>query len=98
MQVMIRYKVRRDQVERNLELLHAVYEELASVRPEGMRYASFQLEDEVSFVDFAVFDGPGPGPLPLLKAFQRFRTTLDARCDELPVLTELHQAGSYRFH
>jgi hypothetical protein len=29
-------------------------------------------------------------------AFQRFRSTLDERCDEPPVLTVLHEVGSYR--
>jgi hypothetical protein len=33
-----------------------------------------------------------------LKAFQRYRTTLDERCDEPPVTTVLHEIGAYRFH
>jgi hypothetical protein len=35
MWVMIRYKVKRDQVERNLELLRAVFEEFESIQPDG---------------------------------------------------------------
>lgn len=93
--VMIRYKVKPDQVERNLELLRAVYEELESAQPEGLRWATFQLDDEMSFVDFAV--GGGQGVLSRLEAFRRFRSTLDERCDEPPVLTELHEVGSFRF-
>jgi hypothetical protein len=93
---MIRYKVKPDQVERNLELLRAFFEELESTQPDSLRDAVFQLEDKVSFVHFVETDN-GPGPLPQLKAFQRYRTTLDERCDEPPVMTVLHEVGSYRF-
>jgi hypothetical protein len=94
--VMIRYKVKPDQVERNLELLRAFFEELESTQPDGLRDAVFQLENKVSFVHFVETDN-GPGPLPQLKAFQRYRTTLGERCDEPPVMTVLHEVGSYRF-
>lgn len=95
--VMIRYKVKRDQVKRNLELLRAAFEELESTQPDGLRWATFQLEDKVSFVDFVA--GPDlPEPLPQLEAFRRLRSTLDERCDEPPVMTRLHEVGSFRFH
>jgi quinol monooxygenase YgiN len=93
---MIRCKVKPDEVERNLELLHAVYEEMRSVRPGGLRYATFQLEDKVTFVAFAQRDD-GPGVLRQLEAFQHYRATLDERCDEPPVMTMLHEVGSYGF-
>jgi hypothetical protein len=96
MRVMIRYKVKRDQVERNLELLRAVFEELESTQPDGVRDAAFQLEDEVSFVHFVETDSPGR--FSRLKSFRAYRATLDERCDEPPVMTELHEVGSFRFH
>jgi hypothetical protein len=95
MQVMIRYKLKPDQVEKSLELVRAVYDEFASVQPDWLRHATFQLEDKVSFVTFAELDDPGR--LAGMPAFQRFRSTLDERCDEPPVLTVLHEVGSYRF-
>jgi hypothetical protein len=95
-QVMIRYKVKRDQVERNVELLRAFFAELASLRPDGLRYASFQLDDGVSFVHFVETES-GPGPLPRLAAFQRYRRTIADRCDEPPVMTQLNEVGSFRF-
>jgi hypothetical protein len=95
MQVMISYKLKRESLEPNLELLAAVYAELHATRPEGVRYASFQLEDEVSFVDFAETDGPGR--FSQLDSFRVFRSGLEERCEELPVLTELRTAGSYNF-
>lgn len=96
MQVMIRSTVRSDQVDRNLELLQAVYEEMRSVRPGGLRYVTFQLEDKVTFVAFAEMDD-GPGVLGQLEAFQRYRASHDERCDEPPVMTVLHEVGSYGF-
>lgn len=93
--VMIRYKIKRDQVARELELLRAVYDELESTQPDGLRYATFQLEDKVTFVDVAVTDGPGR--FSQLTSFRRYRSTLDERCDEPPVMTELHEVGSFRF-
>jgi hypothetical protein len=90
---MIRYKVKRDQLARELELLRAVYEELEATQPGGLRYASFQLEDEVSFVELAETDGPGR--FSELAAFRTYRATLEERCDESPVVAELHEVGSF---
>ena len=46
--VMVRYKVKPDQVEANEELVRAVYEELDRTSPAGLRYATFKLADGVS--------------------------------------------------
>lgn len=94
--VIIRYKVKPEEVERNLELIRAVYEEMETARPEGLSYATFRLEDGVSFVDFVVMEG-GPEPLSRVEAFGRFRSTLDERCDEPPTIIDLHEVGSFRF-
>lgn len=94
--MLIRYKINPDQVEREHELLRAVYEELEATQPDSLRYATFQLDDKVSFVDFVVTDGPGR--FSQLESFRTYRSTLDERCDEAPVMTELHEVGSFRFH
>ena len=96
MQVMIRCKVRPDGAEASLQLLQEMYEEMHSVQPEGLRYATFQLEDKVTFVSFAEMD-EGPEVLQQLEAFQRLRATPGERFDEPPVLTMLHEVGSYGF-
>jgi hypothetical protein len=83
MQVMIRCKVRPDGVEAGLDLLQEVYEEMRSVQPKGLRYATFQLEDKVTFVSFAEMD-EGPEVLQQLEAFQRLRATPGERFDEPP--------------
>ena len=91
--VMVRYRVKPDQVERNEELVRAVYEELAQTRPPGLRYATFKLEDGVSFVHIASVEGPNP--LQELAAFQRFQEGIGSRCDEAPVTAQLEEVGSY---
>jgi quinol monooxygenase YgiN len=96
MQVMIRCKVRPDEAEASLESFQEVYEEMRSVQPKGLRYATFQLEDKVTFVSFAEMEGPEV--LQQLEAFQRLRATPRERFDEPPVLTMLHEVGSYGFH
>lgn len=95
--VMIRYRVMHDQVDEHLELLRAAYEELDAIEPDGLRWVTFQLDDGVSFVDFVGGESP-PRLLSRLSAFQRYRAALDERCDEPPVLTVLHEVGSFRFH
>jgi hypothetical protein len=90
---MIRYKVKREETARELELLRAIYAELEATKPDGIRYATFQLEDGVSFVEFAETDGPGR--FSELEAFRAYRATLDERCEEAPVVTELRQVGSF---
>ena len=93
--VMVRYKLRPDAVERNLELLRALHDELASTRPDGLRYASYQLDDDVSVVELV--ESGGEGRLAALAAFRRYREGIDERCDEPPVLTELREVGAFRF-
>jgi quinol monooxygenase YgiN len=99
MQVMNRYKIKPDQLKQNAELLHAVYAELAEARPSGLRYATFQLDNEGSFVTFVEFEGePGSAPHHRLASFQRYRATLDERCEEPPITTVLREFGSYGYH
>ena len=93
--VMVRYRVKRDRVEENEELVRAVYEELGRTRPEGLRYATFKLEDGVSFVHLAETED-GDNPLSQLTAFREFQNEIADRCDEPPVVTKLDRVGSYR--
>ena len=48
--VMVRYRVKPDQVEANEALVRAVFDELHRERPGGFGYATFKLDDGVSFV------------------------------------------------
>jgi hypothetical protein len=98
-QVMVRYKVKPDRVAENEELVRAVYAELARTQPAGLRYATFQLEDGVSFVHISSLEtGDGRNPLSELEAFARFQECIGDRCDEAPVVAPLREIGSFRFH
>jgi hypothetical protein len=94
-QVMVRYKVKSDRAAENEELVRAVYDELHRTEPAGLRYATFQLDDGVSFVHLASTDD-GQNPLPQVEAFQRFQENIRDRCDEVPVVAQLREIGSFR--
>jgi len=96
--VLVRYKVKPGQAAQNEELVRAVYEELHRTKPEGMRYATFRLEDGVSFVHLHSGEAEdGSNPLTELASFKAFQAGIRERCDEAPVVTELREVGSYRF-
>ena len=94
-QVMVRYKVKPDRVDENEQLVRAVYEELAATAPAALRYATFRLDDGVSFVHIATVEDES-NPLAEVAAFARFQADVRDRCEEPPVVTELHEVGSYR--
>jgi hypothetical protein len=91
---MVRYKVKPDRVAENEELVRAVYAELHRTEPAGLRYATFQLDDGVSFVHLASTED-GQTPLPELQAFRQFQENIRERCDEAPVASELREIGSF---
>jgi hypothetical protein len=95
-QVLVRYKVKPGRVAENEQLVRAVYDELQRAAPRGFHYATFQLDDGLTFVHIAsTRSGDGRTPLPELDAFQRFQENIDDRCDEPPVVTRLREIGSY---
>ena len=98
-QTMVRYKVKPDRVEENEELVRAVYDEIHRTEPVGLSYATFKLDDGVSFVHLvSIENGDGrQGPLSKVEAFKRFLEDIDDRTDEGPVSTDLSEIGSFRF-
>ena len=95
MNIMITYTVRREELAAHLALVGEVYDDLLRLAPDGLGYVTYQLDDDVSFVELLTGDA-GPGPLAGSAAFARFRSSLDARCERPPVLTELRQSGAYQ--
>jgi hypothetical protein len=91
--VSIAYRVRPERVDEHLELLAAVFAELGSTRPGGVRWDSYRLGDGTSFLDVASLRGGGR--LSRLSSWSAYRGTLDERCDEPPVLAELDLLGRY---
>jgi len=97
--VIVRYRVRPERTAENEALVRAVYEQLHDEQPDGLRYATFVDADGAGFTHLAFSEaGPGNPALTDLSAFTRFQEGLGERCEEPPVLTELREVGSYRFH
>lgn len=94
--VLVRYRVKPDRAPENEELVRAVYEQLHRSSPAGLRYATFRLDDCVTFVHLAETQDE-VNPITELDAFKRFQQGIRDRCDEPPVVAELHEIGSYRF-
>ena len=96
--VMVRYRVKPDRAAENEALVRAVYQELARTQPAGLHYATFALEDGVSFVHLSTLDGDdGRNPLTEVEAFARFQDGIGDRCEEGPVVAELREVGSYQW-
>jgi hypothetical protein len=94
--VIVRYKVKPEGVAENEELVRAVYEELHETQPTGMRYATFKLDDGVSFVHIN-FNDDTENVLNGLASFNAFQQNIGERCDEAPKVSALSEVGSYRF-
>jgi len=93
---LVRYRVAPDRAAENEALVRAVYEELARLRPPGLRYSTHVLEDGVTFVHQAIVDTPdGVNPLLELPAFLRFQAGIRERCVEPPQVERLRTVGRY---
>jgi hypothetical protein len=95
-QLMVRYKVKPDLAEENAALVRDVFDELNREDPGGFRYATYQLDDGVSFVHLVTEEGEGKTPLSEMPAFRQFQEGIRDRCEELPVVSTLSAVGSYR--
>jgi hypothetical protein len=93
--VIVRYKLKPERVAENEQLVRAVYEELDRARPDGLHYATFKLDDGVTFIHLATHENENP--LRKVEAFQRFQYGIRDRCDEPPDVEQLEEIGSYRF-
>ena len=95
--VIVRYRTKPERAEENQQLVEAVFAALEQRRPEGLRYATFRLDDGVTFVHTAsVETDDGANPLDALDEFKAFAAHVADRCDEPPTVTVAHLVGSYR--
>ncbi|HEX2823906.1 MAG TPA: hypothetical protein VHO07_27650 [Streptosporangiaceae bacterium] len=91
----IRYTAKPECADENERLIRAVFAELAEHDPQGLRYAAFRLDDQVSFVHVAVLDGEA-NPLADCVAFAEFQRGIKDRCADGPVAADAGLIGSYR--
>ena len=95
-QRLIRYRTRPEQADANARLVEAVYAELHRTCPDGVSYATFRLEDQVTFVHLVQIRAD-PNPLLAVRAFGEFQAGIADRVDQGPVTENLAEVGSYRF-
>jgi hypothetical protein len=95
--IVVRYKVKKDRVGENERLIADVFGALAAEAPANFRYASFKLEDGVSFMHLVSFETDNDdNPLGRLPAFKAFTANIAERCDEPPAASTLEVVGQYR--
>lgn len=94
--VMVRYKVRPESAAENEALIRNVFDELRAAAPDGVRYASFKLDDGVSFVHIASFDSPdGNTAFNRMPAFRAFVERIKDRCEIPPEVSPLRAIGNH---
>jgi hypothetical protein len=92
----IRYRTNPAHADENERLIRAVFAELGREDPDGLHYATFRLDDGVTFVHVAVLDGE-ENPLTSSPAFAAFQADIDQRCAEGPIPADATAIGSFRF-
>ena len=98
MKRMVRYKLKADRVAENERFILGVYEELRRLKPPRLRYATFRLDDGLSFVHLVSYETEDDNKaLTGLPAFKAFVAGVRERCEEAPVTVELTEVGSYGF-
>ncbi len=93
--VIVRYRTAPEHSDENKRLVRAVFESLSKQNPGGIRYATYVMDDGVSFVHVATIDDAAKNPLNALPAFAEFQKDIKGRCVEPPVVSEVAIVGSY---
>jgi hypothetical protein len=95
--VVVRYKTKPERADETQQLIEKVFAELQEMDATGFAYASFRLEDGVSFVHVMVEeDGQGSVSLADVPAFRQFQKGIADRCEEQPVATGAKVVGAHR--
>jgi hypothetical protein len=97
--VVVLYETKPDRADENQRLVEKVFAELAERQPDNFRYATFRLEDGVSFVHIVIETDDGSNPIPLtdIAAFGEFQREIAARCAVHPAPSGAKIVGSHRF-
>jgi quinol monooxygenase YgiN len=90
----IRYRTKPEHAEENERLIRDVYAELTAEDPGGLQYATFRLDDGVSFVHVAVTDDDA-NPLNSSPAFAAFQADIGERLAEGPTPTGATVIGNF---
>jgi hypothetical protein len=82
--------------DKNGELIAAVFAELNAAHPEGIRYLSLRLEDDMFIHIVETTTEDGSSALTRLPAFQAFQSGIRERCAEPPLVRAVAIVGNYR--
>ena len=92
----VRYRTRPDRADENQAHVEKVFAELHAEAPDGLRYATFRLEDGVTFVHVASIETTdGTNPLAATAAFGEFQRELGERVEEGPIVAGATVVGSF---
>ena len=95
--VVVRYRTKPDRTEENQQLVEKVFAELDEMHATGFGYASFRLDDGVSWLHVIVEDeGGGSVSLADVPAFREFQAGIADRCAEQPVAMAATVVGTHR--
>ena len=95
--IVVRYRTKPERAEENQQLVEKVFAELDEMNTTGFAYASFRLEDGVSFVHVVVEeDGESSVSLADVAAFREFQAGIADRCEEQPVASGATVVGAHR--
>jgi hypothetical protein len=97
--IVVRYETKPDRADENQRLIEKVFADLAERQPDNFRYASFRLEDGVSFVHVMIETGDGSNPMSLadVPGFAEFQKEIAERCAVQPVAQGAQLVGSHGF-
>jgi len=97
--IIVRYETKPERADENQQLVEKVFAELEERRPDSFRYASFRLEDGVSFIHIVTETEGGSNPMSLadLPAFREFQREIADRCAVQPVAQGAAIVGAHRF-
>ncbi len=94
----IRYRTRPECADENQQLIERVFAALDDMEATGFAYASFRLDDRVSFLHVVVEDEGADAAVSLaaVPAFQAFQAGIAERCEEQPVAVGATLVGAHR--
>ena len=90
----VRYTTKPESADENERLIRNVFAELAETDPGGLHYATFRLDDGVSFLHVAVVDGD-ENPLTTSPAFAEFQSEIAHRVTDGPAASKATPIASY---
>ena len=94
----IRYRTKPESADENQQLIERVFAELDDMGATGFAYASFRLDDGVSFLHVVVEEDGADAAVSLaaVPAFRAFQAGITEWCEEQPVAVGATLVGAHR--